>query len=586
MKQNSIVDFLKKHTAEWIILAVTFAVFAQSLSFDFLTDWDDSAYVVHNPYLTFSWENIVHCFTTDTIGLLTPLTSFSFMLDHLIWQTREVAFGYRLTNLLLHAGCALLLLNILKRLGIRTALACFCVLLWVIHPQRLESVVWISERKDVLSGFFALASFLVFMKAPGKWKNILGAVLLFLLSLLAKPSAIGLPLAACVYLCYINPEKFNWKYIFAGIAGMSGIVLLLCWFLNIYPDFIPMPRLLSVVSHNALFYFTNGIIPWETNPCYPYVDWHDFWLIPATAGIIAAILFFGRKAGMSWKWLGMYFLAAGLVFCAMFAPFTGAFRFNPTDYADRYSYFPNLAVWTFLGYFLEQLFRKKENLIPGFRIIGIVLIICSAAATLWYQPFWKDSQTLARWAVYSYELPNDKFLMHHVKTGFITQDPTPIEEALVVLRKKQQIPDIPRDDERYRTGRNCTIDMLEIAVEILKTNFDQAVIEYDQFALNNKKILLLEKHLYEGQLKYLIMQLFIIKKDEQRLAHFETWGKTTTDRYGKVSQDYNITAALKFYKKDYQGAIEDWKVLLKTNPGDPDILANIRIAEDKMKQTR
>ena len=79
------------------------------------------------------------------------------------------------------------------------------------------------------------------------------------------------------------------------------------------------------------------------------------------------------------------------------------------------------------------------------------------------------------------------------------------------------------------------------------------------------------------------MQLFIITKDEQRLAHFETWGKTTTDRYGKVSQDYNVTAALKFYKKDYRGAIDDWKILLKQNPNDPDVQANIKLAEEKLK---
>ena len=598
MKNSAIKEFFKKYKLELIAFVLIFAVFSPSLRYGFQMDWDDTAYVCKNPYLLFTWENIVRCFTSGTIGLLTPLTTFSLMLDRLIWQTQEIAFGYRLTNILLHAGGALFLLNIIKRLGVRPWLAFCCALFWAIQPQRLESVVWIAERKDVLSGFFALFSFFIFMKAPGNWKNITGAVLLFVLSLLAKPSAIGLPLIACVYLCYINPQKFNWKYILYGICGMGAVVFLLCHFLNIFPSFIPMPRLLSVVLHNGLFYTVNGILPIETSPCYPFVDWSDIWMVPVGLLLLILLLVFGRKAQMSWKSLGLFFLAFLLVFSALFAPFTGAFIFNPTDYADRYAYFPNLAVWVFLGYFLERIYRNYDRIVPYLKLAGSTLGIYMIGMTLWNMQMWKDSLTLVRWGIYSHEYPNDKFLMIHAKYGFIEQDPEILRETMEFLKKKHELSDLPRDDARNKQGRKCTIDALDLAIEIFYTKYfritgkpleaaahaAKATQKYDYFVSSNKQVLLLDRDLYEQAFKHLLLQFFMDNNDENRLHHLESWAGKTTTRYGEILPDYNFTALLKFYKSDYQGAISDWKKILETNKNAPDILENIRRAEQKLKE--
>ena len=600
MNKTAVKDFLKKYQTELIAFFLVFAVFAPSLRYGFQTDWDDSAYVCNNPYLTFTWDNIIRCFSTGTLGLRTPLTTFSFMLDRLIWQTQEVAFGYRLTNILLHAASSVLLLKIIKRLGVRPRLALCCALFWAIQPQRLESVVWIAERKDVLSGFFALLSFYIFMRSPFNWKNITGAVFLFVLSLLAKPSAIGLPLAACVYLCYIKPEKFNWKYILAGIGSMGAIVFLLCHFLNIFPKFIPMPRLFSVVFHNALFYSVNGIIPLETNPCYPYIDWSDFWMVPVAVMILFIMLYLGRKAQMDNKSLRMYFLAFLLVFAALFAPFTGAFIFNPTDYADRYSYFPNLAVWVFLAFLLERVFSHYEAPVRYLKLAGIVLGVYMIGMTLWYMPMWKDTLTLVRWGIYTSEVPNDKFLMIHAKYGFIENDPEILQETMDFLKKKDRIPNLPRDDERMKTGRKCTIDALDLSINIIFgryytiTNkpleaaamYEKAIQKYDHFVSTNQQVLLLERHYYEASFKHLVMQLFLDTNDKDRLRHMETWASKTTDRYGKIFQDYGFTGALKFHRKDYQGAIDDWKKILELNKKAPNVLENIRRAEQKLKEQR
>ena len=261
----------------------------------------------------------------------------------------------------------------------------------------------------------------------------------------------------------------------------------------------------------------------------------------------------------------------------------GVFVFNPTDYADRYAYFPNLAVWAFIGFFLEQIFQKRDSLIPKFRIAGILLGCFMIGAVLWYLPFWKDSRTLARWALYSFEHPNDKFIMIHAKYGFKDQNPEPIVEAVGFLRKKQLVPNLPRETDRMKEARAGTIAALELSAEILNGNFPQAAQMFDRFIPNAGRVLLIEKDLYESSFKFLLMQLFVITKDEKRLAQFEAWGSATSDQSGKMKPDYSVTAFLKFHRKDYKGAIADWKELLKTHPNSPDVLENIRRAEEKLK---
>ena len=91
--------FFRRYLPELLAAAVTMLVFAPSLAYGFLTDWDDSYYVVHNPHIAFTLENIRYYLHGNTLGLWTPLTMYSLMLDHLIWGGTESAFGFHLTNL-------------------------------------------------------------------------------------------------------------------------------------------------------------------------------------------------------------------------------------------------------------------------------------------------------------------------------------------------------------------------------------------------------------------------------------------------------------------------------------------------------
>ena len=312
--------------------------------------------------------------------------------------------------------------------------------------------------------------------------------------------------------------------------------------------------------------------------------WQDFWIAPFFLIGIIILYLIGKTSGMEKKRIGMIFLSFAIVFAALFAPFTGAFRFNPTDYADRYAYFPNLAVWAFLGFYLEQIFRNRDSLIRYFQIAGILLGCFMIGATLWHMPFWKDSPTLARWAVYSYEYPNDKFLAIHAKTGFINQDPQPILESLEKLKAKAKVPDLPREDERMKKARQGTIILFDIAADILQGNFTQATDKTDLYIANSNRIMLIDKSIYESDFKFLLMQMYVITKDETRLNQFEQWGSSVMLDSGKIVQDYAVTAFIKYHRKDYAGAIADWKKILEKQENAPEVLENIRRAEQKLKE--
>ena len=132
--------------------------FLPALSYPFLQDWDDYTFIVENPRLDLTWKNFLFYLTNTFQDLHTPLPLWSFMLDKALWGNNPLA--YRLENILFHGVNAYLLFKIFSFWGIRRTLAFAGALLWAVHPQKVESCIWITERKDVLCGLFAFASLL------------------------------------------------------------------------------------------------------------------------------------------------------------------------------------------------------------------------------------------------------------------------------------------------------------------------------------------------------------------------------------------------------------------------------------------
>ncbi len=176
--------------------AIVWFAFGQTLRHQFI-NFDDNLYVSQNPFVLagLTGRGILWAFTFAEIGHWHPLTWFSHMLDYEVWGLR--AGGHHLTNVLLHAAAAVLLFLTLREYTGALWRSAVVAAIFAIHPQRVESVAWIAERKDVLSGvlFFAtLFAYARWVRQPHTFFRYALVCVLFALGLMSKGMLVTLPL--------------------------------------------------------------------------------------------------------------------------------------------------------------------------------------------------------------------------------------------------------------------------------------------------------------------------------------------------------------------------------------------------------
>jgi len=193
------------------IAAITVAVFAPALWYGFVL-WDDDRNLLANPhYRGLGWAQLRWAFTSAVMGHWIPVTWVTFGLDHALWGMD--AFGYHLTNVLLHAAnavlCYLLALRLLGRAlpaaspGAIALGGGAAALFFAVHPLRVESVAWITERRDVLSAFFCLLTVLAYLRmceAEGRARRrwLVASLVAYTLGLLSKSLIMSLPFVLLV----------------------------------------------------------------------------------------------------------------------------------------------------------------------------------------------------------------------------------------------------------------------------------------------------------------------------------------------------------------------------------------------------
>jgi cytochrome c-type biogenesis protein CcmH/NrfG len=174
------------------------AAYSGSLRGAFVSD--DTVEVANKPMIrSLDAHHVREMFATFDGANYVPITVLSFAVNYRL--TGPEPFGFHLGNLLLHTGCALLVYVLLLLLDLQPDLACITALLWAVHPLQVESVAWISERKNVLSGVFFFAAFhfyLLFSQRPSV-RTYVALLVLFLLAMLAKMNTMVLPAVALAY---------------------------------------------------------------------------------------------------------------------------------------------------------------------------------------------------------------------------------------------------------------------------------------------------------------------------------------------------------------------------------------------------
>ncbi len=297
----------------WLFGGALFAavVFAYQPAWNAGYIWDDDMYVIKNPLLTVADGMRRIWFSFDAPSQYFPLTYTTFRIEHALWGFNPA--GYHWVNILLHGTNALLLWRLLRLLNVRGAW--FAAALFALHPVQVESVAWVTERKNVLMGFFFLTSLLAWVRFVDEkqkrsyWWLAL-AFVLYLLALGAKTTACTLPAALLLILWWqgkpITVPRWLQIALFV-LAGVGGGVISVFWE-RIHqggrPDFIPIPIVERILIGSRAIWFYLSKLAWPSELIFSYPRWdisraHPadyFWLL-ALAILIGAIFYARRRLG-------------------------------------------------------------------------------------------------------------------------------------------------------------------------------------------------------------------------------------------------------------------------------------------------
>ena len=401
--------------AATLVTLVTLIVYLPALQNGFV-NWDDQILVYENPALrSIDIPFIGWAMTDVNTGLWHPMLWLSFAFDYTVWGLNP--FGYHLTNVLLHAFNTFLVFilaiqlmghgRVKDRFEKKILLAgAVTALLFGIHPLHVESVAWVTERKDVLYSFFFLASLLVYLRyaSTSLKRYYLLSLIFFILSLMSKPMAISLP-AVLFILDFYPLRRLTWEgggKKFGGVLVEKLPFLLLALLLValtvwIHPGLesqgiYPLKGRIFVAVHSPISYLFKIALPFDLAPIYPLLSIPDIFSLEYVGSFIAltAITLFSAWALKR----GKMFFIIWLYYMATLIPVLGQVGAQPE--ADRYTYLPSLGPFFLIGIAIGAVFEKCPKKLYHKIIVAVLILISGilASRTVRQIAVWHDPITL------------------------------------------------------------------------------------------------------------------------------------------------------------------------------------------------
>jgi len=409
---------------------ICFVVYLKALTCGFV-NFEDQDYVINNTGIrTLGMEFWKWAFTTVPINFWVPLLWISYALDYHFWGLNPV--GYHLTNIILHAsnaGLIVLLAHELYKSGTCTdvgklpghrflypGMLMLAGILFGIHPARVESVVWVTERKDVLNGIFTLSSILFYVRYQHAMDELQDtkspyylyvlSLFLFLCSLLAKPSSLILPVSLLVIDLYplrrfntgkiktVLMEKIPYLAISIAIAMVSVLHTHNAGGFNTFQE-LPFNIRLIAAGNSVFEYFKLMIYPVNILPYYnlPKVIPQTYVVCTIVVVIVACLSFCFFKKIPRLSTIIIFFIIT--IFPALHF-FAGGLQ---VVLASRYTYLPSLLPTIIVAEMIASIiykFSSGQFRYARFVIIGLVvsLLIFYATTTQQLIGVWKNSGTM------------------------------------------------------------------------------------------------------------------------------------------------------------------------------------------------
>ena len=402
------IGLTKQKLIVYIILtAVTLAVYWQVNQFDFI-DLDDFVYVTENFHLKsgITLSGIRWAFVTTYAEFWHPLTWLSLMLDYQFYGLN--AGGYHVTNLILHILSTLLLLWLFNRMTGSIWKSAFVAAVFALHPLHVESVAWVSERKDVLSAFFWMLTLCLYVYYTEKpvIKRYLLVLFSFVLALMSKPMVITLPvimilldywplgrlqkaMSSTVENCHKLTGRLFWEK--TPFFVLSAVFSVITIYAQRNSSIKRTPYLLSSRIANApvsfVTYLEKTFWPHDMAIFYHFPAQIPVWKVIGASLLILVITTFVivMVKRLPYLFVGWFWYTITI------APVIGIIQVGQHAIADRYTYLPSIAIAVMLAWGISTLIKSRETR-KYFSFPAGIIILTIMAVLAWHQcSYWKNS---------------------------------------------------------------------------------------------------------------------------------------------------------------------------------------------------
>ena len=399
--------WIRRLAVAGLVLA-TIAAYSR-ISRNGFVNFDDQTYITRNRHISqgLSFEGVIWAFTEYYSCNWHPVTWLSHMIDVELFGMW--AGGHHLMSLGIHVSNTLLLLWFLLSATKRFWPSIFVAGLFALHPLRVESVAWVSERKDVLSAFFWLATMVAYsfyVRKPG-WRRYSAVAVLFALGLMSKPMLVTLPLV----LLLLDWWPFERVAIGDGCAGKS-----VPW-LRLAAEKLPLLAMSAVsalvtihaqrgavaaldvvgfstrLTNAAISYWRYlGQMLWPARLAvlYPYVNRPQY----LQAAVALLLLAGATVAAVRWRYQLRYVLTGWLWYLVALLPVIGLVQVGEQSHADRYTYLPLTGIFIIISCGVSDLSCKAGGLHRVIPAVAVAILMIMSVLTWRQTGYWKDSVTL------------------------------------------------------------------------------------------------------------------------------------------------------------------------------------------------
>jgi tetratricopeptide (TPR) repeat protein len=433
------------------LAAIIWMVFGQTLRFGFV-NFDDPKYVYENPAVTggLSLKGTAWSFTHVHAANWHPLTWISHMWDCQFYGPNPG--GHHFTNILLHTTATILLFLVLRQLTGVLWRSAFVAAMFAIHPLHVESVAWVSERKDVLSGLFfvlTIGAYVRYVRHPWSIHRYLLVALMLALGLMSKPMLVTLPFVLLLLDYWPlarfathtgQPHRFPFprqlileKLPWFALAAASCLTTIFAQHEAIKSfETIPLPLRAGNALISCVAYLRQMFWPADMAVFYPIsrggVEVSNVILsMVVLAGISTGVFLLRRQRP--------YLLTGWLWYLGMLVPVIGLMQVGAQARADRYTYLPQIGLYLALTWAVADFYARwrYRRLVLGSlsSVILVALIFCARAQTA----HWRNSESL--WT-HTLACTSDN-LVAHLDLGEALVDQGRVDEAIGQFQQALQI---------------------------------------------------------------------------------------------------------------------------------------------------